>query len=122
MAHSGGSMNVTLVKALVALLPVTILLAWSVRVLEREKTLGSVLQFIGTASLLIVVLTHVAEARHLFVFMGWGDAHSAGHYLDLCSAIVGLTLAPVGLLLRVKGRNSVPRTPESPNYTSPSPR
>jgi len=38
--------------------------------------------------------SHVSEALHLFP--GWGLEHSAGHYLDLSSAVVGLTLFPVG--------------------------
>jgi hypothetical protein len=34
--------------------------------------------------------------------MGWGKAHSAGHYLDLSSAVVGVTLLPVGYLLQMR--------------------
>jgi hypothetical protein len=44
-------------------------------------------------------VTHVSEAVHLFPWMHWGQEHSAGHYLDLCSAILGLTLFPIGYLL-----------------------
>jgi len=33
--------------------------------------------------------------------MNWGAANSAGHYLDLVSAIAGVTLLLFGLLLRV---------------------
>ena len=87
-----------------ALIPVAILLAWSVAAFLKGRTLGSVLQLLGTACLLVVVLTHVAEALHLFPFMQWGDAHSAGHYLDLSSAILGVTLFPTGLVLRVRRR------------------
>jgi hypothetical protein len=38
--------------------------------------------------LLVVVLTHVAEALHLFPAMGWGEPDSAGHYVDLASAVL----------------------------------
>jgi len=31
--------------------------------------------------LAVVVLTHVAEALHLFPWMHWGQEHSVGHYL-----------------------------------------
>src|SRR5262249_31300383 len=31
----------------------------------------------------------------------WGDEHSVGHYLDFGSAILGLTLFPLGYLLHV---------------------
>jgi formate hydrogenlyase subunit 3/multisubunit Na+/H+ antiporter MnhD subunit len=56
------------------------------------------LQFFGAACLIIVVLTHVAEALHLFPDMGWGQPNSVGHYLDLVSAILGCTLVPLGFL------------------------
>ncbi len=51
--------------------------------------------------LVIVVLTHICEALGLFPWMGWGAEHSAGHYLDLSSAVLGLTLFPAGYLIRL---------------------
>ena len=42
---------------------------------------------------MLVVLTHVSEALHLFPWMHWGDEHSLGHYLDFGSAVLGLTLS-----------------------------
>ncbi len=47
---------------------------------------------------MIVVLTHLSEALHLFPSMNWGRPHSIGHYLDFWSAVLGLTLFPVGYL------------------------
>jgi ABC-type transport system involved in multi-copper enzyme maturation permease subunit len=52
----------------------------------------------GAACLAVVVLTHVAETFGIFPSMGWGQPNSAGHYLDLASAILGCTLLPVGLI------------------------
>ena len=46
-----------------------------------------------------VVFTHVSEALHLFPWMHWGLEHSIGHYLDFFSAVLGLTLFPIGYLL-----------------------
>jgi hypothetical protein len=46
----------------------------------------------------MVVLTHVSEALQLFPWMHWGSEHSVGHYLDFTSAVLGLTLFPVGYL------------------------
>ena len=46
-----------------------------------------------------VVLTHVSEALRLFPWMQWGLEDSDGHYLDFWSAVLGLTLFPVGYLL-----------------------
>src|SRR5262249_1956566 len=56
------------------------------------------LMLFGAVCLTIVVLTHVAETCGLFPGIGWGQPDSAGHYLDLASAILGCTLFPVGLI------------------------
>jgi hypothetical protein len=56
------------------------------------------LQLLGLACLIIVVLTHVAETFHLFPKMGWGQPSSVGHYIDLASAILGCTLLPLGFI------------------------
>jgi len=48
---------------------------------------------------MMVVLTHIAEAFHLFPWMQWGLKQSAGHYLDLGCAVLGLVLFPGGYLL-----------------------
>ena len=55
------------------------------RVAELRRTLIG----IGAASLLVVVLAHVAERFDILPAIGWGLPHSPGHYLDLLSAIVG---------------------------------
>jgi hypothetical protein len=86
-------------KALVALMPADILFVGSVLLFLREKSLGSFLQPIGTGCLLVVVFAHICEAFHLLLWMHWGSAHSVGHYLDLWSAVLGLTLFPIGYLL-----------------------
>lgn len=62
------------------------------------RTVWQLLQLFGLACLIIVVLTHVAEAFHLFLTMGWGQPTSARHYVDLISAILGCTLLPLGFL------------------------
>ena len=92
-------MNGALLKALVLSVPVGALLAFSIVVFARGRTLPSFVQLFGAGCLLVVVLTHVCEALQLFPSMRWGDAHSAGHYLDLSSAILGLTLVPIGFVL-----------------------
>jgi hypothetical protein len=56
------------------------------------------LQLFGAACLGVVVLTHIAERFELFPSMGWGLPNSAGHYLDLVSAILGCTLLPLGII------------------------
>lgn len=65
----------------------------------RERAVSSVLQLLGAGCLLMVVVAHLCEALQLFAWMGWGLEHSVGHYLDLGSAVLGVTLFPVGYLI-----------------------
>jgi hypothetical protein len=92
-------MNVILLKALVALVPVFMLFSGSVVLFFREQSVCSFLQLLGAGCLVVVILTHVFEALHLFPWMHWGLEHSIGHYLDFWSAVLGLTLFPTGYLL-----------------------
>jgi hypothetical protein len=85
--------------ALLALAPVCMLFAGSAVLFFSAKTVASFLQLFGAASLVIVVLTHLSEALHLFPSMNWGHPHSVGHYLDFISAVLGLSLFPAGYLL-----------------------
>jgi len=39
--------------------------------------------------------------------MHWGAEHSAGHYLDLSSAVLGLTLFPAVYLIRLVTKRSL---------------
>src|SRR5260370_4859078 len=94
-------MNVTLVTALVALAPVCMLVFGSAVMFFREKVVPSFLQLFGAGCLVVVVLSHLCEALHLFPWMHWGDEHSIGHYLDFGSAILGFILFPLGYLLHV---------------------
>jgi hypothetical protein len=92
-------MNSTFLKALIALVPASILFSGSLILFRRGKSVWCFLQLLGAGSLIAVSLTHVCEALQLFPWMQWGFKHSPGHYLDLCSAALGLTLFPVGYLL-----------------------
>ena len=100
-------MNVTLIKALVALVPAGMLLSGSVVLFVRGKTVWSFLQLLGAGCLVVVVLTHVSEALHLFPGMNWGLEHSVGHYVDFWSAVLALTLFPTGYLLHALAKRHV---------------
>ncbi len=98
-------MNATLLKSLLALVPTLALVASAAILVRRERTTGSLLQLVGAGCLLLVVLTHVLEALDFPRWMHWGRQHSVGHYLDLLSAALGLTLLPAGYLLwRIRRR------------------
>lgn len=93
-------MSLALLGPVIALLPVSLLLSGGIAWAYREKTVPTLLQLVGAASFLIVVLAHIFEALHLLAWMNWGLEHSPGHYLDLSSAILGLILFPIGYLLQ----------------------
>jgi hypothetical protein len=94
-------MNIMLVKALLALALVGVTVVGLAITLLRQMTVPLLLQLVGAACLAVVVLTHICEALHLFPWMQWGEERSIGHYLDLGSAVLGLTLFPLGYLLQV---------------------
>jgi hypothetical protein len=91
--------QVTLMRALVASVPAGMLFAGALALFLRGRALSSLLQLLGAGCLVVVVLAHICEALHLFPSMEWGLEHSAGHYLDLGSALLGLTSFPIGYLL-----------------------
>jgi hypothetical protein len=73
----------------------------------RHAAAGKYLMLLGVGCLIIVVLTHVCEAFHLFPVMGWGLKHSPGHYLDLSAAIVGLAFVSAGYFLTLMARREL---------------
>jgi hypothetical protein len=92
-------MNAASLKSLFALVPGCLLLLGSGIKFGGAKTLASGMQLVGASAIVLVVLTHICEAQHLFPSMHWGMEHSAGHYLDLVSAFIGLAFFPAGYLL-----------------------
>ena len=93
---------------LVVGVPVIAAFVAAIALFGKERTVWSLLQLIGAACLVVVIFAHVAEAYHLFPRMGWGLSDSAGHYLDLISAVAGLILFSAGYLSRrlARRRNS----------------
>ena len=76
----------------------------------KKPGAAAVLLLLGSGCLIVVVLAHVAEALHIFPSMGWGLPDSAGHYLDLVSAILGCALLLLGFRIALlAARNEVRR-------------
>jgi hypothetical protein len=88
--------NPTLLKAMAGFVPTALLVVGSALVFLRRRDVWSCTQLVGSACLVIVVVTHVCEALGWFPSMGWGLRHSVGHYVDLCCAVLGITLFPAG--------------------------
>ena len=78
--------NVTLLKALVALVPVGMLFSGSVVLFAGRRTVSSLLQLLGVGCLVVVVLSHVCEALHLFPWMNLGLEHSVV-ITSICGAL-----------------------------------
>lgn len=106
-------MNAALVKALLVAVPACMLCLGSAVLFFRARTASTVLQLLGAGCLIVVVLTHVFEALNLFPWMHWGLEHSVGHYLDLMSAVLGLTLFPIGYLLHALKCHTLNNDPSS---------
>jgi len=85
-------------------IPVILLFAGSTILLSKRRSIASWLQLIGSTGMMAVVLTHFSEAFGLIPWMGWGLEDSAGHYLDLGSAVVGFSLFPIGYLAHALAR------------------
>ncbi len=92
-------MDPTLFKALLTLLPASALFAGALLLFSQARSPRSLLQVLGASCLLLVIIAHLCEGLRLLPWMGWGREHSAGHYLDLCAAVLGIALFPAGYLL-----------------------
>ena len=77
-----------------------VLFGISIIMFARERTTFAFFQLIGSVFLIVVVFAHIAEQFRILPAMGWGQAESAGHYLDLISAVVGPILFLFGYLSR----------------------
>lgn len=97
-------MNLALLEALGALVPASVLFAGSIVLLFRARTTWCILQIVGAGGLVVVILNHVCEALHVLPWMGWGLENSFGHDVDLSSAVLAITLFPLGYLADVLGR------------------
>ncbi len=99
-------METAFLRTLLALALALVLTAGALVLWFRTRRVTAMVQLLGAAGILVVALAHLAEVAHLLPFMGWGRPDSAGHYLDLVSAVAGATLFPVGYLaqaLRTRG-------------------
>jgi hypothetical protein len=94
----------TLSKAILAGSGVTVLITYAIATFRRTKQLSAGLLGLGAVFLMIVVVTHVAEALRLWPWMHWGQPTSPGHYLDLASAVHGVVFVVASCALAVATR------------------
>lgn len=97
-------MNPILERALVITFPVLAILVAAVVAVLRARTFYAVCWLAGAVCFVVVVLTHAAEGMHWLPAMRWGQPHSAGHYVDFTSAVLGAVLLVVGSLARIRYR------------------
>src|SRR5215831_7969301 len=95
-----------IVRTLLISIPVGALLVVSLVAFIRTRHLSALLNTIGASCLVVVVLTHAAEALRLLPGMRWGQPDSAGHYVDLTSALAGVALLDAALVLRTIDRQT----------------
>jgi hypothetical protein len=95
----------TLTKTIGLAIPAAAFLVWSGAVWQRARTSATLLRVIAAVCLLVVVLTHVAESRQWLPVMRWGQPDSAGHYLDFASAVLGVSLFVVSVLIDLRHRH-----------------
>jgi hypothetical protein len=88
-----------IVKLAIALVPVSLLLCGSEVLFRTTQSMWVFLQLLGSMFLGVVISAHICEALGIFPWMLWGSEDSIGHYLDLGSALLGLTLFPLGYCL-----------------------
>jgi len=74
---------------------------------SRVRSAAALMQLVGAAFLLVVVVTHVCEAFRWFPGMHWGEPRSPGHYLDLGSAIIAIGVFPLGYLLHALDKRRI---------------
>ena len=87
------------VKLAIALVPVSLLFCGSMVLFRTTQSIWVSFQLLGSMFLGVVILAHVCEVLGIFPWMRWGAEGSIGHYLDLGSALLGLTLFPLGYCL-----------------------
>ncbi len=84
-------------KSILALLLTSVVFA-AVMLRRRRSTIATTLLAFGTAFFVIIAIAHVFEALALLPAFGWGQPRSTGHYIDLTSAVLGITLIVAGLV------------------------
>jgi len=83
--------NATILKGLLALVGACVFLGVAVSLLVTRRSFGSVLLALGLGCFGVMALTHVFEAFSILPALGWGKPHSAGHFIDLVAALLGVT-------------------------------
>jgi len=69
-------------KALILSVPACTLFAGAAVLSFRSRSVPSLLQLLGAGCLIVVVLTHDADALDLFSGMGWGIENSIGEAVE----------------------------------------
>ena len=96
-------MSAAEVKGFLALGAACVFLGVSAALFLTRRSLGPALQAFGLACFGIMALTHVFEAFAILPTLGWGQAHTVGHFIDLSAALLGVAFVTASFLLRQRG-------------------
>jgi hypothetical protein len=97
-------MNAILGKAILVVVLMGSVCVITGRTYVRTRATGALLEAIGAAGLAMLGVTHLCEGLHILPWMRWGIDGSPGHYLNLASVAIGLTLLPIGYVLARRQR------------------
>jgi|ERR1700732_5306949 hypothetical protein len=92
-------MNAAVLKGLLALVAACTFLGVSIVLFLTRRGLASALQAMGIGCFGVMALTHVFEEFSILPGLGWGQPHSVGHFIDLVTALLGVTFMTTSFLL-----------------------
>jgi apolipoprotein N-acyltransferase len=87
-------------KGLLALAAACVFLGVSAVLFLTHRSFSKALQALGLACFGVMAFTHVFESFAIFPTLGWGQARSVGHLIDLSAALLGVAFVTASLLLR----------------------
>jgi len=74
--------------------------------LVRRRSGSAAFLTAAAVCFVVVALVHLFEGLRLFPAAGWGQPRSVGHYLDLVSAILGLTFLMAAFVTETVARRA----------------
>jgi hypothetical protein len=97
-------MNPTLGRAIIVLVLMGSVCVITARAFLRTRATASLLELNGAVGLAMLGVTHLCEGLQILPWMRWGIGGGPGHYVNLASLAIGVTLLPLGYVLARRDR------------------